>query len=68
VIHAFDELSLPRFAGNTWVSCRMEDQLGLLKRIPLSNVPQELKETQIPWQVDFADAPNHSPGRLCRKF
>jgi hypothetical protein len=31
----------------------LQDQFGLLERIPLTKVPQELKEPDIPWQVEF---------------
>ena len=29
-------------AGNSWVSCCLQDQFGMLKRIPLTKVPQEI--------------------------
>src|SRR5512145_3195685 len=44
--------------------CRLQDQLGLLERIALTKVPQELKEPHVPRQVRFADAPKHPQVRL----
>src|SRR5215510_9306062 len=56
-LHKFTPLSPP---GNGRIECRLQDQFGLLERIPLTKVPQELKEPDIPWQVAFTDTPEHS--------
>jgi hypothetical protein len=37
----------------------MQDHLGLLERSLLTNVPQELKELEVPRQVGFADTAKH---------
>jgi hypothetical protein len=37
----------------------MQDEFGLLKRIPLTTVPQKLKEAEVPRQVGFADTTEH---------
>ena len=38
----------------------MQDQFGLLERGLLTKVPQELKEPNVPWQIQLADAAKHS--------
>jgi hypothetical protein len=37
----------------------LQDEFSLFKRIPLTRVPQKLKEAKVPWQVRFADTPEH---------
>jgi hypothetical protein len=59
MIKTRDKLSLFDPAGNDWISGRLQDQFGLLERIPLTKVPQELKEPHVSWEVVFADAPKH---------
>ena len=43
MIKTLDKFSLFGSAGNGWISGRLYDQFGLLERIPLAKVPQELK-------------------------
>src|SRR6266446_3697647 len=38
----------------------MQDQFGLLERGLLTKVPQELKEPDVPWQIELADAAKHA--------
>ena len=38
---------------------RLQDQFGLLERIALTEVPQELKEPDVPWQGEFTDPTEH---------
>src|SRR5215470_6533548 len=54
-----DKITLLGLAGNGWVSRRIQDHLGLLKRRQLMKVAQELKEAHIPWQGGFADPSKH---------
>src|SRR5205823_10903800 len=42
----------------------MEDQFGLLERILLTKVAQKLKESDIFWQVELAEAAKHAQGGL----
>jgi hypothetical protein len=58
MVQVSDKLALSGPTGNGWVSGRLQDQFGLFKRIALTNVPQELKEAQVPWQIRFTDATN----------
>jgi hypothetical protein len=44
VVKALDELSLSRSARHDWISRGIQDQLGLLTGILLTEVPQELQE------------------------
>ena len=45
--------------GNAGFSRRLQDQFGLLKRILLTEVSQELEEAHIPRQVGLADTTEH---------
>jgi hypothetical protein len=51
VVKALDERSLSRSARHDWISCCIQDQLGLLKGMLLTEVPQELQEPEIPRQI-----------------
>jgi len=42
----------------------LQDPFGLLARIPLTKVPQELKEPEVSRQVRFADTTKHLEVRL----
>jgi hypothetical protein len=64
VVQSFDKIALSGPARNGWVQRRMQDQLGLLKRCQLTIIPQKLKESHVPWQVRFADAPKYPQIRL----
>jgi hypothetical protein len=43
MVQALDKLSPSRSARDCWVERRLQDQLGLLERILVPKVPQELK-------------------------
>jgi hypothetical protein len=64
MVQAFDKLSPSCSARDRWVSCRVQDQLGLLERVPVTNVPQELKEAHVARQIELTDAPKHLQVRL----
>jgi hypothetical protein len=64
VIKTLDKFSLFGPICHGGIPCRLQDQLGLLERMALTKVPQELKEPHVPRQVRFADAPKHPQVRL----
>jgi hypothetical protein len=64
VVQAPDKIALSGFARDGRVQRGIQDHLGLLKRRQLRKVAQELKEPDIPWQVDFAHATKHPQVRL----
>ena len=47
MVQALDKLSPSRSARDCWVERRLQDQLGLLERILVPKVPQELKEAHV---------------------
>jgi hypothetical protein len=59
MVQVLDKFSLSRSARNHWVSCCLQDYLGLLECILLTNVPQELKEAHIARQGGLPDATKH---------
>jgi hypothetical protein len=44
VVKTLDEFPLARSARHAWLSSGIQDQLGLLKGMLLTEIPQELKE------------------------
>ena len=64
MVKALHKFSLPGSAGNGWIARGLHDQLRLLECIPLTHVPQELKEPEVSWQIEFADATKHPTVRL----
>jgi len=55
VIKNLDNVSLFGPTGNRGGQGRLQDQFGLLERIQLPKVAQELQEPDVPWQVALAD-------------
>ena len=53
-------------ARNDWLSGRLQNELGLLERILVAKVPQELKEPQVPRYVTLAEATKPPQVRLQR--
>jgi hypothetical protein len=62
-----DHFSLFGPTGNAEVSRRLQDQLRLLERVLLTEVPQELKESDIPWQVELTHTLKHPQVRLAQR-
>ena len=60
MIKILDKFSLFGPAGNRRVQSRLQDQFGLLERIQLPKVPEELKESDVPRQVQLAEATEHT--------
>lgn len=60
MIKTLDKFPLLGPLGNGRIECRLQDQFGLLARIQLTKVPEKLKESDIPWQVQLADAAKHA--------
>jgi hypothetical protein len=60
VIKTRDEFSLFGLPGNGRIECRLQEQFGLLERIQLPKVPKELKESDVPRQVQLAEATEHT--------
>jgi len=60
VVQAPDKVTLPCSARDGRVQRRIQDHLRLLERIQLTKVPEKLKESDVPWQVQLADAAKHS--------
>src|SRR5215813_1789670 len=59
VIKTRDKFPLLGSPGNGRIECCLQDQFGLLARIQLPKVPEKLKESDIPWQVQLAEAAKH---------
>ena len=59
MVKTLDKFSLFGSAGNGKIERRLQDQFGLLERIALTKVPQELKEPNVPWQVALTETPKH---------
>jgi hypothetical protein len=66
VIRACATVPRPQQPG-TWITadmiaayCRLQDQFGLLACMPLTKIPQELKEPDVTQQVAFAHATKHA--------
>jgi hypothetical protein len=64
MVQASDKLALSGSARNRGVQGCIQDHFGLLTGIMLTNVPQELKEPDIPRQVELAHATEHPQIRL----
>src|SRR5215475_12332004 len=64
MIQASDQLSLSGSACNRWVESRIQDHLGLLARILVSEVTEELKEADVAREVGFAETSEHPQIRL----
>ena len=60
MIKTLDKFPLFGPLGNRGVQGRLQDQFGLLKRIQLPKVPEELKESDVPRQVILAEATEHA--------
>src|SRR5262249_3148521 len=60
VIKTRDKFPLFGPLGNCGVQGRLQDQFGLLERSQLPKVPEELKESDIPRQVQLAEATEHA--------
>src|SRR5215217_9583635 len=60
VIKTRDKFPLFGPTGNRGVQGRLQDQCGLLERIQLPKVPEELKESDVPWQVTLAETTEHA--------
>jgi hypothetical protein len=67
MIKTCDKLPLFGSACTRWVERRLSDQFGLLKGIALAQVPQELQESDIPWQVAFTDTTQYSQVGLAQR-
>ena len=64
MVQVSDQLALSGSTRNRGVEGCIQDHLGLLTCIVLTNVPQELKEPDVPWQVELAHAAEHPQVRL----
>src|SRR5262249_15293909 len=60
VIKTLDKFPLFGPTGNRGVQGRLQDQFGLLERMQLPKVPEELKESDVPRQVQLAEATEHA--------
>src|SRR6266508_1501584 len=59
MVKALHPFSPPGATANGWIYRCWQDQLRLLECVRVPNVPQALKEPEIPWHVDLADATTH---------
>ena len=57
-------ITLPRCAGNGGSSGRISDQFGLLTRLLVTKVAQELQEAHVVREGDLAEVPKHPRGRF----
>ena len=64
MVQAFDKFSPSGSAGDGWIERCLQDQLGLLERILVSKVPQELKEAHVSRQGALADPAQDPQVRL----
>lgn len=55
MIKTRDKFSLFGPACYGRIECRLQDQFGLLARIPLTKVPEKLKESDVPREVAFTE-------------
>jgi hypothetical protein len=61
MVNAPHKLSPRGAVGHGGVERRLQDQLCLVAGLSLMNVPQAVKEPEIPWSVSFAEATQHPP-------
>jgi hypothetical protein len=59
MVKALHTFSPPGSTGYGWVERGLQAQLRLLECVLVPNVPQELREPEVPWHVDRADAMKH---------
>ena len=60
MIKTRDKFPLLGPPGNGRIECRLQDQFGLLARIQLTKVPEKLKESDVPREVEFTDTAKDS--------